>query len=868
MKRMLINATQKEELRVALVDGQRLYDIDTERKGAGKKKANIYKGIITRVERSLEAAFVNFGSNRHGFLPIKEVARSYFGSSHNFDRGRPHIKDALKQGQEVIVQVEIEERGTKGAALTTFISLAGCYLVLMPNNPRAGGISRRIEGEEREQLQEAINQLDVPEGMGLIVRTAGVGRSISELQWDLKYLLSQWKQIQEASVQQEAPFLIYQESDVILRAIRDNLRPEIQEIIIDHPKAYERARETIQYLRPEFSSKIKLHDKAIPLFNLYQIETQIESAYDRVVPLANGGAIVIDPTEAMISIDINSAKATEGGDIEETALNTNLAATKEIARQLRLRDIGGLIVIDFIDMNSVRNQRMVENQMREELKADRARIQVGRISKFGLLEMSRQRLRPSLGEATQVTCPRCDGQGTIRGIQSLGFAVMRALEEEAMRTRMGRVDAHVPLEVASFLLNEKRNAISKIEQRQKVQVFIIPSAHLQTPRYEIETIESGKEKISYSTAKPPEDEGLKVPFSPHHESEDEPAIKAMSPSRHPFEQRDSGFIRRLWSAVFGREDKDPSSESPLPEASVNETQEKPKSPPQQGRSGQYKSRSNRGAKGQKSTQDNRNPEGRSSQRKSQRGQYQKGSSSGQNKRQGGHQGRENQKRAQSHLSRRRDQQGNRRQESAPQVAPSTEVSPPPSQDPQVMACAPAAMPQDTHPAPVARPSAAAPKAPSAPTHAPQTESSVPEQAANLACKAPVQDEVSPPQEETPIKRVPIKPQAPTAFEKKDPLTIQKTQLAQEHIYTPKQDIAKPPEQREYKDSLGFSSASFDKKIESTVQAPCEPTTMEPADATKLKQVVTQKENPQSASYEPKAKPDPLVEKTLEEDTDN
>ncbi|MFP9021861.1 ribonuclease E [Pseudomonas aeruginosa] len=485
MKRMLINATQPEELRVALVDGQRLFDLDIESGAREQKKANIYKGRITRVEPSLEAAFVDFGAERHGFLPLKEISREYFKKS---PEGRINIKEVLSEGQEVIVQVEKEERGNKGAALTTFIILAGRYLVLMPNNPRAGGISRRIEGEERNELREALNGLNAPADMGLIVRTAGLGRSTEELQWDLDYLLQLWSAIKEASGERGAPFLIYQESNVIIRAIRDYLRQDIGEVLIDSIDAQEEALNFIRQVMPQYASKVKLYQDSVPLFNRFQIESQIETAFQREVKLPSGGSIVIDPTEALVSIDINSARATKGGDIEETALQTNLEAAEEIARQLRLRDIGGLIVIDFIDMTPAKNQRAVEERVREALEADRARVQVGRISRFGLLEMSRQRLRPSLGETSGIVCPRCNGQGIIRDVESLSLAILRLIEEEALKDRTAEVRARVPFQVAAFLLNEKRNAITKIELRTRARIFILPDDHLETPHFEVQRL--------------------------------------------------------------------------------------------------------------------------------------------------------------------------------------------------------------------------------------------------------------------------------------------------------------------------------------------------------------------------------------------
>ncbi|UUY06888.1 ribonuclease E [Pseudomonas sp. J452] len=493
MKRMLINATQPEELRVALVDGQKLYDLDIESGAREQKKANIYKGRITRVEPSLEAAFVDFGAERHGFLPLKEISREYFSKSP--EGGRVNIKEVLKEGQEVIVQVEKEERGNKGAALTTFISLAGRYLVLMPNNPRAGGISRRIEGEERNELREALNGLDAPGDMGLIVRTAGLGRSSDELQLDLDYLVQLWTAIKEASLDRAAPFLIYQESNVIIRAIRDYLRQDIGEVLVDSVEAQEEALSFIQQVMPQYASKIKLYEDSVPLFNRFQIESQIETAFQREVKLPSGGSIVIDPTEALVSIDINSARATKGGDIEETALQTNLEAAEEIARQLRLRDIGGLIVIDFIDMTPAKNQRAVEEKVREALEADRARVQVGRISRFGLLEMSRQRLRPSLGESSGIVCPRCNGQGIIRDVESLSLAILRLIEEEALKDRTAEVRAQVPIPVAAFLLNEKRNSITKIELRTRARIIILPNDHLETPHFEVQRLRDDSPEV-------------------------------------------------------------------------------------------------------------------------------------------------------------------------------------------------------------------------------------------------------------------------------------------------------------------------------------------------------------------------------------
>ena len=492
MKRMLVNATQPEELRVALVDGQSLYDLDIETPARERKKANIYKGRITRVEPSLEAAFVQYGAERHGFLPFKEIAREYFSDS-DIDPAEASIADVVAEGREVVVQVEKEERGTKGAALTTFVSLAGRYLVLMPNNPRAGGVSRRIEGNERNEIRDALKTLDVPDGMGLIVRTAGVGRNAEELQWDLDYLRNLWQAVQKAAETKPAPFLIYQESNVIIRALRDYLRADIGEILIDDREVYERAREFVEQVMPHNLQKLKFYDDRVPLFSRYQIESQIESAFQREVRLPSGGVIVIDHTEALVSIDINSARATKGADIEETALRTNLEAADEIARQLRLRDLGGLIVIDFIDMGPNRNQREVENRVREAVKQDRARVQLGRISRFGLLEMSRQRLRSSLGESALEVCSRCSGQGTVRSVESLALSVLRIIEEEAMKDKTGKVVAQLPVDVATFLLNEKRGILETIETRNGIGIILIPNQRLESPHYELQRVRTDEE---------------------------------------------------------------------------------------------------------------------------------------------------------------------------------------------------------------------------------------------------------------------------------------------------------------------------------------------------------------------------------------
>ncbi len=565
MKRMLINATQKEELRVALVDGQRLYDLDIETPGREQKKSNIYKGKITRIEPSLEAAFIDYGAQRHGFLSLKEVARSCFANSPSGD-GRINIKDVLREGQEVLVQVDKEERGNKGAALTTFISLAGRYLVLMPNNPRAGGVSRRIEGNDRSELKEAMAALEVPEGMGMIVRTAGVGKSVEELQWDLDYLLRLWSAIERANKENTSPSLIYQESNIVIRAIRDYFRQDIGEILIDDHEVYESAVDFMQHVMPHNLKKLKHYDDHVPLFSRYQIESQIETAFQHDVRLPSGGSIVIDRTEALISIDINSSRATQGGDIEETALNTNLEAAEEIARQLRLRDLGGLVVIDFIDMTPARNQREVENRLRDCLKMDRARVQIGRISRFGLLEMSRQRLRPSLGESIQINCPRCLGEGTIRNVESLSLAILRLIEEEAMKEKSARIEALLPLQVATFLLNEKRAAVNDIEVRHSTHVVLIPNPAMETPHYEVRRVRLDEQEESASERA---SSYKKIRTStPQHGATtkpttkiEEPAVKGVHPTTpvptrpapHSSAQRDAevGFIKRLWTTLFG-----------------------------------------------------------------------------------------------------------------------------------------------------------------------------------------------------------------------------------------------------------------------------------------------------------------------------
>ncbi|AXE36697.1 Rne/Rng family ribonuclease [Chromobacterium phragmitis] len=482
MKRMLFNATQAEELRVAIVDGQKLVDLDIETVGKEQRKGNIYKGVITRIEPSLEACFVDYGTERHGFLPFKEVSRSYF---QGYEGGRPRIQDVLREGMEVVVQVEKDERGNKGAALTTYISLAGRYLVLMPNNPRGGGVSRRIEGEERQELKDLLGQLEVPHGMSLIARTAGIGRNLEELQWDLGYLMQLWRAIEGAAGAQSAPFLILQEGSLVIRAIRDYFHPDIGEVLIDTEEIHDQARQFMSHVMPNMLSRVKVYKDHVPLFSRFQIEHQIETAFSRSVQLPSGGAIVIDHTEALVSIDVNSARATKGADIEETAVKTNLEAAEEIARQLRLRDLGGLVVIDFIDMENPKNQRDVENRLRDVLKHDRARVQMGKLSRFGLLELSRQRLQPSLGETSHEPCPRCHGIGFIRGTESSALHILRIIQEEAMKENTGAVHAQVPVDVATFLLNEKRAEIHSIEERLDVDVVLIPNIHLETPHYKI-----------------------------------------------------------------------------------------------------------------------------------------------------------------------------------------------------------------------------------------------------------------------------------------------------------------------------------------------------------------------------------------------
>ncbi|MFT4907854.1 MAG: ribonuclease E [Oleispira sp.] len=551
MKRMLINATQTEELRVALVDGQRLYDLDIESGSREQKKSNIYKGKITRIEPSLEAAFVDFGADRHGFLPLKEISKSYF--SKNPGSGRVNIKEVMREGQEVIVQVDKEERGNKGAALTTMVSLAGRYLVLMPNNARAGGISRRIEGDERTELREAMKGVTVPDDMGVIVRTAGIGRSSEELQWDLDYLMQLWQAIHGASERRNAPCLLLQESNVVIRAIRDYLRQDIGEVLIDNQSAYDEAIGFVQQVMPQYESKFKLYEDKVPLFNRYQIESQIETAFQREVKLPSGGSIVIDPTEALVSIDINSARATKGADIEETATTTNCEAAEEIARQLRLRDMGGLVVIDFIDMHSNRNQREVENRLKSSLEMDRARVQVGRISRFGLMEMSRQRLRPSLGETSGHVCPRCSGTGIVRDLPSLSLSILRLIEEEAAKENTGQIRAEVPLNVGSFLLNEKREVIADIESRHDARIVILPNPHMDTPHYEVTRLRPDDSLIGQASHEqnfePEMDFGLESDNVKEPAKTQDAAVKAVAAARAPAPQK--SFFKKLSDSLTG-----------------------------------------------------------------------------------------------------------------------------------------------------------------------------------------------------------------------------------------------------------------------------------------------------------------------------
>jgi ribonuclease E len=569
MKRILINATQTEELRVAMVNGQRLYDLDIEVPSREQKKSNIYKGKITRVEPSLEAAFVNYGADRHGFLPFKEISKQYYREGVKAETGKISIKDAIKVNQEVIVQIEKEERGNKGAALTTFISLAGRFLVAMPQNPRAGGVSRRIEGEDRDELKKVLSELEMPENMGVIVRTAGVGRSTEEMQWDLDYLNQVWTAIETAANEKPAPFLIYQESDVVIRALRDHYRADVGEILIDSEEAYKQAHDFMSMVMPNTISKLKKFDENLPLFNRFQVESQIESAFSREVTLPSGGAIVIDHTEALISVDVNSARATKGSDIEETARQTNLEAADEVARQLRIRDLGGLIVIDFIDMMQNKNQREVESRLRNAVYDDRARVQIGRISRFGLLEMSRQRLRPSLGESSQIVCPRCIGQGSIRDVESLSLAVLRLLEEESLKDNTGTILAKMPIECATYLLNEKRDKIDDLELRRSVKLVVIPDPNLETPHYQIERVKDNDTHSHESNYKKSyeliteEDVVDLVEIATNNSAPGEvAAVQRIEPPApkpaakpEPVAKSNPGIFQKIWTALFETTEK-------------------------------------------------------------------------------------------------------------------------------------------------------------------------------------------------------------------------------------------------------------------------------------------------------------------------
>ena len=671
MKRILINATQAEELRVAMVDGQLLYDLDIEVPSREQKKSNIYKGVITRVEPSLEAAFVNYGAERHGFLPFKEISRDYYSESAKQETGKVGIKDAIKSGQEVIVQVEKEERGNKGAALTTFVSLAGRFLVAMPHNPRAGGVSRRIEGEDREQVRKVMSELEMPRDMGVIARTAGVGRSTEEMQWDLDYLVQLWNAIEKAAEEKSGPFLIYQESDIVIRALRDHYKSDIGEIIIDSAQAYERAHEFMSMVMPNALHKLKKFEDSLPLFNRYQIENQIESAFSRTVDLPSGGSIVIDHTEALTSIDVNSARATKGGDIEETAYNTNLEAADEIARQLRIRDLGGLLVIDFIDMMKNKHQREVEQRLRAAVREDRARVQIGRISRFGLLEMSRQRLRPSLGESSQIVCPRCQGQGSIRDVESLSLSVLRLVEEEALKENTGRIVARLPVECATYLLNEKRDKISAIEDRNGVHCVIVPDPTLETPHYHIERVREADTlrhessfKSSYEMAaeeKPayvPEEKSAApapaqtaavqriAPATPKPQAQPQAPAPEPKAAAQPVAE-EGGLIKKVISAIFG----------PARKQAEPEPEEEPKKP-------QRSSRNRRGSGG---SGNNRSRGGRSGQNRSRGGKDR-------NKSGGRDDGNRNNERKQDNRSRtaqgNRDERDNKpQQKSEPQQQP-------------------------------------------------------------------------------------------------------------------------------------------------------------------------------------------------------
>jgi ribonuclease E len=705
---MLFNATQQEELRVAIVEGQKLVDLDIESASREQRKSNIYKGVITRIEPSLEAAFVDYGEERHGFLPFKEVARSFFKP--DIDVGRARIQDALREGQEIIVQVEKDERGTKGAALTTFISLAGRYLVLMPNNPRGGGVSRRVEGEDRNELRDVIDQLQLPEGMSVIARTAAIGRGVEELNWDLSYLLQLWTAVEGASQDQsKKPFLIYLESSLVIRAIRDYLQPDIGEILIDTEEIYEQALAFMQTVMPGNVGKVKLYRDDVPLFSRFQIEHQIESAYSRQVALPAGGAIVIDHTEALTAIDVNSARATRGGDIEETAYRTNLEAAEEVARQLRLRDLGGLIVIDFIDMESQRNQREVENRLREALKFDRARVQIGKISRFGMMELSRQRLQPSLEETAHISCPRCSGTGFIRGTESTAFHVLRIIQEEAMKENTGAVHAQVPVDVSSFLLNEKRAEIQKLESRLKVNIVLVPNPHLETPHYKIQRLKHDElnemEHVpsSYELVERPEE-----PKAPGTEAEEkrerqEAVVKAITPAQPapivpdqprpsrptevqaapkpaPSAEAPKGFLSRFFGGLFAQSAP---AAAPQPQAPAQPARQQGQRDHQQrgGRDQQRggRDRSERGGRGREGRGDGRRDEHRGG--------------GGDRQQQGRLEGRRNgQQRADQRGQQRGEQRGERRPDQRPprtQQQPQAQAQPAQAQPAQEQPAQPA-----------------------------------------------------------------------------------------------------------------------------------------------------------------------------------
>lgn len=568
LNRMLMNGAvspdiEHEEFRVAILTGTFLYNLYIDRPGQEQKKSNIYKATITRVEPSLEAVFVDYGTGKHGFLPFKEIAEVYLNPA----REDASIKDRLRVGQELMVQIDKDERGSKGAALTTYISLAGCYLVLMPNNPEAGGISRRIEGDDRDELKQILASLEIPDNMGMIVRTAGVGKNIDELKWDLSILLKHWEAILEAYQSRPAPFLIHQESNVIVRAIRDYMREDIDEILVDNIEAFGKVQEYVMQVRPDFAPRVKLYQSNVPLFSRFQIESQIEAAFQHEVRLPSGGAIVIDHTEALVSIDINSSRSTRGVDIEETARNTNLEAADEIARQLRIRDMGGLVVIDFIDMGYSRHQREVEERLRKALEADRARVQIGRISRFGLLEMSRQRLRTSLGETTEITCPRCVGHGSVRTIPSLSLSILRLIEEEALKENTAEVRALLPVDVATFLLNEKRDRIFHIEEHHKIRVLIIPTAQLISPHYKIDRIRDTDAKgtlKSYEISYTSDTEEVSPRDRKEKRPQEEPAVKSVVVTQpHPVaEKSPTSIFKRFITNIFGvKEEETPPKQS-------------------------------------------------------------------------------------------------------------------------------------------------------------------------------------------------------------------------------------------------------------------------------------------------------------------